>query len=109
MRRRINISFLVNETGFQNSRNLYICKACKRRANSDQVEKEKWYYKINEKEENLVYLKKNGIGYVPFKKVVYICYKHYKILSEKKASQFVQVGMPYFLSIIGKKGGILSF
>lgn len=109
MRKRINISFLADETGFQNSRNLYICKTCKRRANLDQVKKEKWYYRINEKEENLIYLNKNGIGYVPLKKVIYICYKHYKFLSEREASQFVQIGMPYFLSIIGKKGGILSF
>ncbi|MBU1078439.1 MAG: hypothetical protein KKH98_14170 [Spirochaetes bacterium] len=109
MQKKIDINYLVDETGLQNSRNPYECRRCKIKKNHDQVEKEKWYYQIKEKEKNLIYLKKDGIGYVPLDKVDYLCNRHFKSLNKKEAEKFVQIGVPYFLTMIGKTGGIFSF
>lgn len=109
MVKKININFLVDETGYKNNRSLYICKDCKRKANLVQIKEEEWFYRINCTEDSLIYLKKDGIGYIDEEKVDFVCKEHYERLKPEVKNNYVKIGLPYFLSVIGKQGGVFSF
>jgi len=106
---RINIEFLADETGLKRSKEPYICSACGKKINYEKVQNSGWYYKINIEESELIYPFKDKIGYTDLKNISYLCKKHYKKLSAKNAFEFVEVGLPYFLSRLGKQGGVFSF
>ena len=109
MKKLINPNLLADETGLKNSRNYYTCYVCGKKIHHNKIQNSEWYYKINGKEEDLIYPGKNKIGYLPVSKIIYVCSKHYKILPEDKATEFAEIGLPYFLSRIGQNGGIFSF
>lgn len=105
----LNPSLLIDETGVKNSKTDYICSVCKKTADMARVQQEIWYYKIKAAEKDLIYLEKNKIGFIKASKVIYICHDDYLKLSAADAKDYIEIGLPYFLSLISKKGGIFSF
>lgn len=109
MKKIINPNLLADETGVKNSMDDYICNVCGKKMHYSKIQCAEWYYKINAREKDLVYPGKNKIGYIPVRRIVYICNKHYKMLPKNRTSGFVEIGLPFFISRIGENGGIFSF
>ena len=109
MKKIMDPNLLVDETGLKNSREDYTCRACEKKVKSGHIQKKRWYYKIKVNETDLIHLEKNKIGYVSAEKVSYLCREDYSKLSKEEAIEFVEIGLPYFISLINQKGGIFSF
>ncbi len=109
MKKNINPNLLVDETGIKNLKEDYTCDLCNKKKPRNKIQSIGWYYKINKKEKDLIHLEKNKIGYVHIDNVTYICNEDYKKLTAEKASDFVEIGLPYFISLDGQNGGIFSF
>lgn len=109
MKKLINPISLVDETGVKNSKDVYICSKCKKAVNLEKAREHGWHYKIKCSEKDMIYLDKNKMGYVHIKHVSYICAEHHQKLTQEEAIEYVEIGLPYFLSVIGKKSGIFSF
>lgn len=99
---------LVDETGVKNNKEPYCCEKCNKKIEFDKILKEGWYYKIKKKEAELIRLK-NKMGYVSIDDVTFLCKEDYHKLATDKVKDFVEVGLPYYISIIDKIGGIFSF
>ncbi len=95
----------VNELGEKISKEKYICKVCKREVLKDMAEKEEWYYCVNKKEES----HDQNIQYFNCSDVEYVCNEHYKTLSDKESPEFVEIGYPYFSSLLINNQNITTF
>lgn len=109
MIKKIIPSQLIDETGQQNSIESYECFKCGNKESFNKIQYSGWYYKINCAENQLIYIKKKKLGFVEHDQVDYICPKHYRKLTDLEKSKYVEVGLPYFLSIAIQSGGVFSF
>ncbi len=95
----------INELGEKNSREKYICRTCKREVLQEDARKEKWYYYINKKEG----ISSQNMQYFDFNDVEYVCNEHYKTLSEEESPKFVEIGYPYYPSLLINNQNITTF
>lgn len=93
----------VNGLGIQTDEGKYVCKVCKREVNKENAEKEQWHYCITIDKEPL------DKQYFSFNDIEYVCHEHYRTLSSEESQKFVQLGYPYFSSLLVDNKNIVSF
>jgi len=95
----------INELGEKPPDEQYICMICKRKATREQAKDEKWYYCVNKKED----LDTQNMQYFDYTDVSYVCNEHYKTLSMKETAKYVEIGYPYYSSILIDSLNITTF
>ncbi len=106
-KKKINLLSLVDETGIKRYNEFYRCSRCTCQETETKKVRDRWMYKITLSETDLLKFKGESMGYAPLEKVKFLCPKHFEI--EGVPEGFVEVGLPYFLSINITNKGIFSF
>ena len=96
---------IINEMGEKSPDKNYVCKVCKREITLNKVKEEEWYYCISEKEK----IREKNIQFYSNDKVEYVCNEHYNTLSKKESTNYVEVGYPYYPSLLMNKQKISTF
>ena len=95
----------INEMGEKVSKDRYICRTCKRKVTEEEAREEGWHYCINRETD----VGGEAIQYFNSEDVEYVCNKHYKTLPDDESPKFVEIGYPYYSSLLINNHNITTF
>ncbi len=95
-------SVKINELGEKSNKEKYSCRACKREVSLQDARQEAWHYCIEGKEDAA------NQSFGP-EAVEYVCQEHYRTLSAEESPRFVEIGYPYFSSLLIDNKNISTF
>lgn len=98
-------STMINELGEKLNKEKYACKVCQRKVVLDKAKEEEWFFCIHNESSST----EKELQHYNMENVDYVCNEHYKTLSEGESAKYVEIGYPYFSSLLLSDKSIITY